>query len=789
MKFIRAIVFLSFLPVLGISQLGTDVRGVVTDQSGPVVGAMVTLTSTEKPNIVYTTKTDPSGLFNFSPKQAGDYVISASYQRDNKNGVSETRSIRVLYEGTVGIDLKIENYRPIEETVTVRISADRVQPLDEVSKTVNIISGQEMRDRADITLVDSLRTIPGLRVQQLGGFGKLASIKARGLRNQDTAILIDGVRFRDPTSISGDATSFLSDFTLTSVSKVEVLRGSGSSLYGTNAIGGTVDFQTPVPQSGWHGQVSSAFGGLGLGRFRGNVSKGTRDGKYGFNVGVSRTAYTKGIDDQDNASNTGFQSRIELNPFSRTNISVRFFVSDASVRLNSNPDTVSGGIPVSNTSIIDAVPNVNFLSDINDPDSRQKSQFFNGQVAVTHTFTDQLFFKGYYSAAKTKRTNDNGILGIGFQSASTSVFDGTIQTANGHLAWTPNKYSRLTAGYEFEHEEFGNEGFTPSGTANFLTTAKQSSHTFFAQDLVSFLDGRLQLAGGFRAQVFALDDPTFSSTNAPYQNLTLDNPPSAVTFDGAASYFFSNSGTKLRAHIGNGYRIPSLYERIGSYYSTFGTPGFVPLGDPGLKPEKTIAFDAGIEQSIFDSKGKLTVTYFYTKLIDTIGFDNNVTSFGRFGGYANTKGGIARGAELSGHIRPTGSTDIFVSYTYTNSDQRLPQVAGTRFLNTFGIPESQFTAVVTQRIKKFWVTFDLLATSSYLAPIFDTNNFFFQTYVYRFEGNRRGDLTAGYTFPFKEGKMGLRVFGTVENLFDNEYFENGFRTIGRTARVGISFAF
>src|SRR5262249_23492223 len=127
-----------------------------------------------------------------------------------------------------------------ELSETVEISAEIPQPIDQVSKTVNIIDAQEMRERADFTLIDSLRSIPGLRVQQLGGFGRLATIKARGLRNQDTAVLIDGVRFRDATAITGDASPFLSDFTLTSVSRVEVLRGSGSSLYGTNAIGGVI---------------------------------------------------------------------------------------------------------------------------------------------------------------------------------------------------------------------------------------------------------------------------------------------------------------------------------------------------------------------------------------------------------------------------------------------------------------------------------------------------------------------------------------------------------------------
>ena len=231
------------------------------------------------------------------------------------------------------------------------------------------------------------------------------------------------------------------------------------------------------------------------------------------------------------------------------------------------------------------------------------------------------------------------------------------------------------------HEKYGNDGFTPSGTGNFFTRAKQSSNTFYAQDLLQFFNDRLQIAGGVRAQFFNLKNPEFSLNNAPYTNVTLENPPTAYTFDGAGSYFFK-TGTKIRAHIGNGYRVPSLYERFGTFYSSFGTPSFVALGDFDLKPEKTIAFDGGIEQNLFANRAKLSATYFYTKLIDTIGFGNNarvITGTPRpFGGYLNTKGGIARGGEFSGQIKATSSTDFFASYTYTNSDQRVPQVAGNR---------------------------------------------------------------------------------------------------------------
>ena len=777
-KILLLLSFFVFTVSIQAQQRGS-VSGRILFDGKPAADVVVVLSSDDDPGFRRTARTDQQGRFKFENMAPAVYTIRGEGTETpvqvQMSSLSK-RGIRI-----VGSEEQIADFELRSETLSIReqvlVAADSLQPLDEVSKTVNVIDGQEMRDRADFTLIDSLRTIPGFRVQQLGGFGRAASIKSRGLRNQDTAILIDGVRFRDASAITGDVGSFLADFTLTSVAKIEVLRGPGSSLYGTNAVGGTVDFQTPKPAAGWHGQVGGAFGGLGLGRFRGNTSYGTDDGKFGINFGVSRTAYTKGIDDEDNANNTNFQTRVEYKPFSRTNISFRLFASGASVRLNSNPDTF-GTLPPTNATIIDADPGVNFLFDANDPDNIQKSRFLNGQIVVTQAINDELVFQGYYSGLTTRRRNDSG---------STSIFDGSIHTANGHFEWSPNEINRVTAGYEFELENFRNEGFTPTGSGDFFTDADQSSHTIYAQDLLQFFNRKLQITAGFRAQFFDVSIPTFSSENAPYQDITLDNPPSAITFDGSASYYFESTGTKLRAHVGNGYRVASLYERLGSYYSTFGPVGFFPLGDPGLKPEKSVAFDAGIEQYVFDKRARLSVTYFYTKLTDTIWFDNDATTFGRFGGYANTKGGIARGAEFEADIRATKDTDIFTSYTYTNSDQRVPQVGGSGIIRTLGIPTNLFTLSATQRFKRFWVNADVTAESSYLAPIF--SNSVFSTYIYRFDGNRKMDLTAGYTFPFDKDRLTLRIYGTIENVFDREYFENGFRTAGRTARLGASFAF
>ena len=643
MKVLAVFCFVCLLALGVFAQQGSTLTGNITSCDKPETGSFVQLTSVPDQRKNLTVETDENGGYRFEKVSAGKYFVRVVSKAGGPSYFFFDKSALVLADGdrieqniVVPRDCGLHVWYALPDVPQVIISAGTSQTVEQVSKTVDVITQQEMRDRADFSLAETLRTIPGFRVQQLGGFGRTASIKTRGLRNQDTALLIDGIRFRDASAITGDASSFLSDFTLTSVSKIEVLRGSGSSLYGTNAVGGVVDFQTPEAKSGTHGQIGGAFGGLGLGRFRGNISHGRSSGKFGITAGVSRTVYTKGIDGQDNAYNTNLQTRIDANPFAKTSISGRIFFSEAKVRLNSSPDTF-GTLPATNATIINAHPGVNFTFDANDPDSFQKSRFFDGQISVNQIINSKLLLSGYYQGLTTRRTNTNGPLGVGFQSASTSFFDGTIHTANAHLNWTPSRLNTLTAGYEFERERFGNDGKTPSRTANFFTKAGQQSNTFYVQDLVSLVGGNLQLAGGLRVQRYGLDRPSFSLANAPYNNLSLTNPATAYTFDSAASYFFSKSGTKLRAHVGNGYRVPSLYERFGTFFSTFGTPSFIAIGDPFLKPEKTIAFDAGVEQSVARDHVRLTATYFYTRLNDIIGFGNSVPSIGSttrpFGGW------------------------------------------------------------------------------------------------------------------------------------------------------------
>lgn len=159
-----------------------------------------------------------------------------------------------------------------------------------------------------------------------------------------------------------------------------------------------------------------------------------------------------------------------------------------------------------------------------------------------------------------------------------------------------------------------------------------------------------------------------------------------------------------------------------------------------------------------------------------------------FGGYVNAKGGVSRGLEFSATAKPTKSTDIFSSYTFTNSDQVEPQIGGTGIYESLVVPKHSYTAVVTQRFDRAWASFDFVGSSSYLGPIFQSN-FPYRSYVFRFKGTRKADLTGGYDIPMNSEKLKLTLFGTIENLFNQEYYESGFRTARITGRAGFRFSF
>jgi vitamin B12 transporter len=793
----------------GVAQAGATLAGRVTDPSGAVVaGAVVTLYARERRDLRLSTETDDAGAYRFERLAPGAYLVEVAAEGF---APSAAREVAVGRGGAAALDISLEVAGLSAEVVVT--ASDAPQTVDEVSKAVTVVGRAEIEERDEATLGDALRAVPGLRVQQLGGPGSFVTVQTRGLRSQDTSLLIDGQRFRDPTAVRGDASGFLSDFVVTGAGRVEILRGSGSSLYGTNAIGVVVNVVTEEGGGPFRGSLLAEGGGLGFARGRAQIAGGAGEAdRLAYSAAVSHLNVARGADGDDAARATNAQGRALLHLTPTATLSARVYASDTFVQLNEDPQAV-GDLPA--TGIVEAravseselrryergtplgqlnLGGATFLPAANDADFSRAARFFSGAFTFAHRPAESFGYSFSYHGLVTRNAFREGPAVPGdpadffFEPRGTTRnhFDGAVHTLNARADFQLGRHNYVTAGYEFEDESYHNRSLAVTASGDSAVEVGERSHAFFVQDQLRFLDARLQLSAAFRAQTFSLGAPRFSPAGAtPYGDIDFVSPPTAYTGDGSVAYLFRSSGTKLRAHVGNGYRKPSLFERFGTFFDSFF--GFGALGDPRLAPERSIAFDAGVDQTFAGNRARLSATYFYTRLQQVVDFFNSTPNdpFGRFGGYLNTGGGLARGVELSGQLAPTRTTELFASYTYTNSDHRRPLVEN--ILRTFGTPAHQFTLVATQRLgRRAFVNFDLAASGDYLAPLFDNRTF--STRAFRFGGHLKADVTASYAWPLAESRT-LRLFGKVENLFDRDYFENGFRTPGVTGRAGAALNF
>jgi len=783
------------------------ISGYIKDPQGAnVPGAIVRLYGRDR-SFSLVTVTDSGGAYSFKNLAPGEYLVEAEA---SGFALAPAQLVNVKREKTTTHDVTLE-LSGLRSAVVITAS-DTPQTVDEVSKALTVVADQEIDERDEIAIPEALRVVPGLRVQQLGGPGSFTSIKTRGLPSEDTAVLIDGIRFRDAAATQGDASGFLEDLIVTDVSRVEVLRGSGSSLYGSNAVGGVVNVVTNEGGGPLHGSVLGEGGGLGLFRTRAQLAGGTRNNRIVYSGGFSFFNVTRGVDDQDKARNTSGQGRVLFRLTPTATLSGRIYTGKSRLSLNNNPEAV-GTLPPAG--IIDAIPlsraeqlrfeagvpssdliagAATFIPAANDPDNLRNSSFFNGALIFTQRPTESFGYTISYQGLATNRSGINGPLGIGFQpfgGTTRSDFDARVHTLNARVDVRAGRVNYITGGYEFENESFANPSFQVNPADNSDVDVAQRSHSFFVQDQLRFLDDRLQIAAAFRTQLFRLQQPVFTpAASAPYTGIDFQSPPTAYTGDGSIAYVFRSTDTKLRGHIGNGYRAPSLFERFGTAFDSFF--GYSIFGDPRLKPEQSLAFDVGIDQTFADNRVRVSATYFYTELRRIVIFDFSglidftTDPFGRFGGYLNTDGGIARGAEVELRATPFRTLNVTAAYTFTKAQQRTPQVPGT--IRSLVIPDHQFSIVATQHVgRRVLINFDFSASSNYIGAVFDTGTF--TSRGYRFKGLAKADLGASYSLPLGGERRQLRFFGYVDNLFDREYFESGFRTPGRTGRAGATFVF
>ena len=759
-----------------------SVSGSVKDPQGrPVVSAAVSLFSRSSNTAVATTS-NPQGAYRFEEVAPGDYLLRA-----------EAPGFAVFLEERLHVDAPLTRdislaLAGVREQVVVTASGTS-QSADEVSKSVTVVDRSEIEQRDVFPLTNAVDLAPAVRVQTLGGPGQEASIHIRGMRDIDTAVLVDGMRLRDAAILHGDATGLIEDLLAVDPSRVEVLNGAGSSLYGTSAIGGVVNIVTDEGGGRTRGSILAEGGSLGTMRGRAQVAGGALNDRLQYSAGLAYTDVTEGVDGDDPFRDASAQGSLSYRLSNTLALRARLFGGDSFAKDNSSP-LQTGILPASGT--VNAAPFVTFLPGADDPDSRRAGRFVNGVLSLEGQPSAKLNYSLSFQTLDSSRRYNDGPGGTGFQPAGNqrSVYDGHIQTVNGQVHYQPSAAHLITGGYEFESENYAFD-FTDAsdlGAASGVN-ATQKSNAFFLQDQTRWFGGRLLVTGGFRAQYFSLDRPgLLPLASAPYQGVPINSPPAAYTGDGSVAYFFRETNTKLRGHVGRGYRAPSLYERFGSGFdSTF---GYTTYGDPRLAPEHSISYDAGIDQTFAKGRVRASATYFYTTLQQIIAFATLTgppDPFGRFLGYYNSQGGISRGVETKIAVAPVAALNFSASYTFVNAIERSPSIPGIQ--QTLEIPRHQFSAIATWRAgKRIMFTFDTLDASNYLAPVFPDFVTAFTTRAYSFDGLRRVNAGASYRLPLGEFRA-VRFFVRAENLLNQNYFENGFRTPRRTANGGIQYEF
>jgi len=123
----------------------------------------------------------------------------------------------------------------------VIVSASRMeQPLSQVLPSVSVITREDI-DRSQVNnLADLLHGESGFEFARNGGAGSTTSFFLRGQESKSVLILIDGV----PSQRDGSGSLTMTDFPLSRIERVEVIRGNASALYGESAIGGVISITT-----------------------------------------------------------------------------------------------------------------------------------------------------------------------------------------------------------------------------------------------------------------------------------------------------------------------------------------------------------------------------------------------------------------------------------------------------------------------------------------------------------------------------------------------------------------
>jgi vitamin B12 transporter len=581
-------------------------------------------------------------------------------------------------------------------TVTpVVVSATRLPtPVNQVASSITVITAREIDLKQERNLPDILRDVPGLNLVQSGGPGGTTSLFMRGTNSNHTKVLIDGIDVSDPTTPTG--TFQFQNFLSAGVQQVEVLRGPQSGLYGSDAIGGVVNVVTAAGSGPAHGQITLEGGSFGTFNQTASVSGSLDRFSYALDLAhlraddspvtptdLAQAAGVAAIPDAYDNQTIGAKLGYKVTDDFDLGLVARYIQTD--LHFTSDFDFGSGPDPVQSKSLAD--------------------QLFTRATAHLVLFDglfDQTLGLGYTDYRRDDLVPNN----------PSSPNDGDRYKVDwqGVLKITPDE--TLVLGAEHQRDEIVHSPIS----------AQMTNDAGFAE-LQSSLGGVL-----------------FNTLSVRYD--ANDRFGDATTYRIAPSFLITQTGTRLKASIGTGFKAPTLNELFVSF------PAFGFFANPNLRPEHSFGYELGFEQDVSPFHVLFGATYFHNDIKDLI--DDNAS----FTTEINVGRATTQGVEAFVTWRPITGLSLRGDYTYTDAeDDDLHEELLRR-------PKDKASLnVAWQATRQLSVTAEAL----YVGPRIDGNRDFTISRLTA-PGYSTVNLTADYQI-----NQTLTLFGRITNLLDRRY--------------------
>ena len=469
---------------------------------------------------------------------------------------------------------------------------------------VEKVDRAEMEAQSLPLVTDYLTLMPGVAITSTGGVGAEGSLAIRGAARRYVKTLYNGIDISDPsnTQVQTSYQYLLSD----GLDSIEVLKGSQSTLYGSDAIAGVISVSTLggiVP--GVRHRIQAEGGSFGTVRGSYGLRAADEAGAFALNLtgfrtdGISAAAAGTERDGYENVT-------ADINGEYRFSENFSVFASGLFIDAEAEYDNAFASPPA------DDLINTNFTTQL------------AGRMGFNLDLLDGRF-KNTVSIQAFDVKRD--IVSTGF----LANYNGSRVKADYQGSYEANEWLQLQFGAD--HERQSSDTLTSIGTPWQAATSDSFSLTGFWGQVVLTPTEALTLTAGVRHD----EHSEFGG---------------ATTYRGTASYTFADWGTRLHSSIGTGFRAPSLYE-LNDPFS----------GNPTLQPETSFSLDAGVEQTFFGGRLVTDVTLFLLDIDDLI-INDASTGFVYQQVPGTTK---QRGVEAAAVWRANEWLDLGAAYTYTDS--------------------------------------------------------------------------------------------------------------------------